>query len=360
MAIEAEYSSVEARILDAGRALESALSSGNRLYVEVAAQELLRVGTAREELPAVANFRDGVAAAEGGTAPGHPDEALAQILSELEIGQTLLTAGAAVEDDAPTAKSRGSLGMALTDLEVDRQRRMVSSPTVNWFRDTAADTPPLEELHADLDACLQQVVMGTTSVTLDAVKGLGSLPASIVQPWLTSAGSLIGEIPKIGSLATLGLKAIRRAVNALLHLVPEPLRDKIAELAGQWWSDSGVTGVVERLLAVGDARNHADSVLTEELADASAREGAAAIRGLTELHQRSTATIRRVLKVLSTLIGPLAASFTAAAAWLYGAAAVGYGGGVCASFWIGRDVLDTGAGWERLEGVQVILARIAT
>jgi hypothetical protein len=156
----------------------------------------------------------------------------------------------------------------------------------------------------------------------------------------------------------LGLRALRRAVSALLRLVPKPLRDKIAQLAKQWWEASGASGLAGRLLGVEEVRRRAAAVLADGRAETGLREAASSIDALSSHHDKAVQTITRVLKLLSTLLGPLTAAFPPAVAWLYGAAAAGFVGAISAAIWIGRDCLDTGSGWERLDGVQVILGRL--
>jgi len=356
--VPSDYELAEAQVIAAGRALELALESGDEFEVQLAAGELLRVGSAREaRQPGVAGFHAEDVDAE----QIDPDVELENILSELEIGHTLVAAGAVVGEPqtsvTPAEEQPTALGDVLDQLEADRRRRLVGPQSTAGFGPTAEpDAPPLGTFRNRMDTCLDQIVTGTKGVAADAVHGLGALPAAIVQPWLAAAGSLVGDIPKVGALAALGLRAIRRALNALLSLVPASWRAKVAELATTWWGEKGLPGIIERILGVEEVRTRADEVLADEPDPQRLRTGAESLQDLTGRHTRSTGIIRKVLKVLTALVGPLAASFAAAAPWLYAAAAAGYGAAVSTSLWIGRDVLDTGAGWERVAGVQVVLA----
>ncbi|MGD9959270.1 hypothetical protein [Nocardioides sp.] len=353
--IQPDYARAEGQVLDAGRALEFALDSGDPFEIQLAARDLLRVTEARESaFGTVAGFRG----EQGAAAQVDPDEELEQILSELQIGQTLLAAGAAVDDGTLQAPA-ASLPEALDQLETERRRRRSTTEvTARFSAEPSEHADPLVLFRGSLDSFLADLTSRTSSVATAAITGLTAIPGSVVQPWLTAAGTLVGEVPKVGALFALGLRALRRAVNALLRLVPQPVRDKVRELAKQWWDESGADGLAGRLLGVEEVRQHAADVLAEAAAATSLREGTAAIEALSGQHDRSIGAIKRILKLLSTLLGPLAASFVAAATWLYGAAAAGFAAGVAAALWIGRDCLDAGAGWERIDGVQVILNRI--
>ena len=60
------------------------------------------------------------------------------------------------------------------------------------------------------------------------------------------------------------------------------------------------------------------------------------------------------------LVAPVLALFPAFGPWIYAAAAIGYLAAMAAAFWIGRDALDAGSWADGIDGVRVILARIAS
>jgi hypothetical protein len=133
-----------------------------------------------------------------------PDVELEHILSELEIGHTLVAAGAVVGEPqtsvTPAEEQPTALGDVLDQLEADRRRRLVGPQSTAGFGPSAEpDAPPLGTFRNRMDTCLDQIVTGTKGVAADAVHGLGALPAAIVQPWLAAAGSLVGDIPKVGA-----------------------------------------------------------------------------------------------------------------------------------------------------------------
>jgi hypothetical protein len=350
----ASHLSGERQLLGAGRALEDALGVEDRFQVELAAQELLRVGQARENsIGSVAGFRSEEIEAEAG-AEADPDAALDQILSELEIGRTLVAAGAAVK-----GSEAAPFSAALDQLEADRQRRVTGVPAEGRFKSgTAATGDPLDAFRACLDEFIDDVVSRTNAVGVQAIKGLTTIPGSVVQPWVGVVTSL-GQIPAVSALTALGLRAVRRAVGALQRLIPEPLREFAVETARKWWDASGAEAVSRRILAVDELKQRASVVLAGTLDDGRLREGIDALDQLDSRHGKTTDTIKRILGVLGSLLGPLVATFTAAAAWLYAAAAAGFFAAVAGAVWIGRDFFDTGAGWERVDGAQRILAGLA-
>lgn len=347
----ASHLSGERQLLGAGRALEDALGSEDPFQVELAAQELLRVGEKRENsIGSVAGFKTDDAEAEAAV-EADPDAELDQILTELEIGRTLVAASVAVKetDTAPFSD-------ALDQLEADGQRRVAGSPAEGHFKaGTAASGVPLDTFRECLDEFADEVVSRTNAVGAQAIKGLTTIPGSVVHPWVAGVATALGQIPAVSALAALGLRAVRRAVGALQRLIPEPLRGLVLDTARKWWDKSGVKGFSRQMLAVDELEKRATEVLAGTLDDSRLREAIDALGLLDSRHAKATDTIIRILGVLGSLLGPLVATFAAAAAWLYAAAAAGFFAAVAGAVWIGRDFLDTGAGWERVDGAQQIL-----
>lgn len=350
------YSGSEAKVLNAGRALADALAGGDPFEIQGAAHALARIGGSWEQTASVSGFRSDSPTPES----FDPDAALDQILSELEVGHTLVAAGKAVDEAVPAEAGAAGLEDALDDLSRDRKRRLAGPPAGGHFAATTDDRPPLVALRSGVDDFLADVVSRTTSVATEAIKGLATLPASVVQPWLTAAGAFVTDAPAVGRLVALGLRAVRRAVNALLRLVPESARAATKKLAAKWWTERGADDVAARLVGLHDVRRRADEILHDGLTSTRLGEAASDVRTLSSRHESSIGTIKRILKVLTAILGPLVAHLAVAAGWLYAAAAAGFVAALSGAIWLGRDCLDTGAGWERLDGVQVILGRVAS
>jgi hypothetical protein len=234
--------------------------------------------------------------------------------------------------------------------------------TWSFTADKYAAQPPLEVFHSRLDAAVDAIVTRTVGTGTEVMKGLASIPVSTVQPWVSSAVSVLGSIPKTGPIVQAGLRAVRRAVAALERLVPDAVRRELRKLADRWQGE-GERGIVEvtarRLLGVSKVDSAAKQALAQHLDDSKLRAGASELDELSARHERTTTVVNRILRVLTSLLGPLVATFAAVAAWLYGAAAFAYVAALIAVLWIGRDCLDTGELWDRARGVRTILAEVA-
>jgi hypothetical protein len=358
---ETNYLSGAARVLWAGRALEDALDLGDEVEVQAAVVELLRVSQARETAGgAVQGFEPG--SADRGV-PTSTDESLALVLTELDLGQTLLTAGHSVgEEGAPEPPA--PLGDILDQLESDGQLiSAVGEPAVWGFTaDKYADQPPLDAFHSCLDEAVDAIVTRTIGVGTDVMTGLASIPVSSVQPWVGSTFSMIDSVPRSGPIVQAGMRAVRRAVVALERLVPDAIRNELRKLADRW-RDEFEGGVVEvtarRLLGVGEVESAASQAFAQHLEDSKLRAGVGELAELSARHERTAKVVNRILRVLGSLLGPLVAAFAVAAAWLCGVAALAYIAALVAALWIGRDCLDTGQVWDRIRGVRTILAEVA-
>jgi hypothetical protein len=285
-------------------------------------------------------------------------------LTELDLGQALLAAGHEVgEAGAPPAAA--VLGHALDRFESDAELLGAGgAPSVLGFAaEDDVGSPPLEVFRSRLDATIGSIVTRTIGVATEAGRGLTSIPAATVQPWLTGAVNALGSFPQVGPIIKAALRAVRRAVIALRQLVPEAMRKELRELIERWWGDRGDRALeiaARGLLAVSEVESAAAGVLTRRLADARLRGATFKLVKLSVRHERTTEIMNRILRTLSSLLGPLAQTFAAAAAWLYGAAALGCLSAVGAAVWIGQDSLDTGGVWERIPGVRTILSEVVT
>jgi hypothetical protein len=366
MAIASQYRAGTASVLRAGQALESAVEIGDEVEIQEAVAELRRAAEARELAGgAVAGFSPSVAPG-GPQAPREVDEALAQVLAELNVGQALLAAGS-VAGERGAQPAPALLPEALESLEeaTRRMERPADAATAG-FRQRKAPPPglPLDVFRDHLPRTVDAIVTRTAGLGKDVVTGLVAIPASAVQPVVVGAVAVVTAIPDVAPLLGAGLRAIQRALQALERLVPAEFVGKLRQWATEWWeqrADPVLDRVVRRLLGTEGVQTAARAALARPgLAEDRLRMGYDRLVELDERHERMTDTVRRIVQVLTKIVGPLAAAFAAVAAWLYGAGAVGYLLALGTAVWVGRDYLDTGALVEVVPGVRAILGQVTT
>ncbi|HEY5785385.1 MAG TPA: hypothetical protein VIT65_11465 [Microlunatus sp.] len=364
MAVAAEYKNGVSSVLWAVRALDCAATSGTEVDAQEAAAELLRVATARESGGGgVQGFR----AADRPVAAANLDvaDSMQEILLELEVGQTLITAGT-VAQEVSTAVEPGALAAAADQL--DESQRALDAPADRasaGFRggDEAPDPDPVVAFPGHLAAAVDGIVSRTVDVGKEVVVGLSAIPAASLAPIAAGAVTALSELPKVGPIIAAGIRAVRRAVTALYELLPAAARDKARELAKQWWGDHGssVTAAAARgllgaeaVVAAGAAALEGRVLDTEKL-----RTARGLLDQLAETHSETAATLERIARVLKAVFG-IATALVILATWVYGAAALGFFFLLGAAVWIGRDYLDAGSLGDRVVGVRAILTEMAT
>jgi len=344
------------KVLRAARALEDVIARRDTAELGPAIHDLVRVGEARES---------GMGSTQGFRSAGAPetstpdvDEELGRVATELGIGQTLIAAGAAVE--TPADREPGplaELSTALDDLEREIHPREQGVSATSAFRRANAPEAPIvtvESVRRNMTSFFGDVVLRTESVGKVAVSGLLVLP-----PGVASLADHLSDVPGVGALTSLGLRAVQRAVEALRRLVPVSVREQIQQLAGTWWDEKGAPGVCRRLLAVGPTERDAIAILDRLTNGPALSTAQTSLDELSDHHAASTRVVDRVVRALRALVAPALALFPAVAPWIYAAAAIGYLAAMAAALWIGRDALDAGSWADGVDGVRVILARIA-
>ncbi len=378
MPVEQVYRTNTQAVLLAARDLEEALDSGDDEVLPSLAGNLLSAALARETGGGVAGFRarDG---APVGPAPGPAtaEEELSLALTELEIGGVLLSGSAAVVSREPeTAPPVGeaapagattpagdvmsALSEAIDNLD-DATTRLAQagSPAVSGL--FGESTPDPEEFFTRLPETVNHIVDRTVGVSRSAVTGLTKIPAAALQPVFTSALSVV---PDVGALAKAGMRAVARALDALARLVPQKLREQVREWAENWWKQregSVFDSVVRKALSAAELDVTIKAALEavqqrDDIPEGALRHGVSRLLEIDERHSRVIKVIERVVGALSRLIGPLVALVPVGAPWFY----LSGGGGLLTSLgiavWIGRDYLDTGVPFERVQGIRTILA----
>jgi hypothetical protein len=372
MAVTAEYRKGVSSVVWAARALDSAVSSGDEVETQEAAAELLRAATARESAGGGAQgFRAAArpAAEAGGDAAGvdvaglDVADTVDEILLELEVGQTLMAAGTIARESGSSAEP-GALTAAADQL--DESQRALAAPAVSATagfrgRDEDLDEDPVEAFPGHLAAAVDGMVNRTVDVGKAVVTGLSTIPAASLTPVAAGAVTALAELPKVGPIIAAGLRAVRRAVNALYELLPAAARDKARELAKQWWGEQGssVTTAAARGLLDAEAVVAAGTAALRRTLDAEkVREAGARLSELAEKHSGTATTLARIARALAAVLA-IAAAVVVLAAWVYGAVALGLFVLLGAAVWVGRDYLDAGSMAGRVVGARRILEEMA-
>lgn len=371
MSVQHVYRSSAQAVLLAARDLEEALDASDEEDIPSLAANLLSVALARESSGVVAGFLSSTtASADAVSEPATAEEELSLALTELEIGGVLLSGSAAVGlrgtepgtlpgTAAPAIDLTATLGEAVDNLQ-DSTARLAdagSAAVTGLFSERKSDP---EEFFTQLPETVGHIVDRTVEVGRAAVTGLTRIPAAQLQPVFTSALSLI---PDVGALARAGMRAVRRAIDALAGLVSAELLSQVREWAKQWWEQhvEGVfDGVIRRALSVAGLEAAMKTTLAAarqrpELPDGPLLQGISRLQEIDERHSRVIKIIGRIVSALSRLIGPLVALLPAAALWIY----LSGGGGLLTALgvavWVGRDSLGTGVPFGRAQGVGAVL-----
>jgi hypothetical protein len=364
MAIASQYRSGTASILRAGRALESAFEIGEEVEIQQAVAELRRAAEARElGGGAVAGFASAAVPTE--PPEEEADETLAQVLAELNVGETLLAAGS-VAGERDAQRSPALLSDALGSLqEATSRMEPAAEAAIAGFgpRRSRPPGPALDVFRDFLPQTVDTIVRRTAGLGSDVVTGLVAIPASALQPVVAGAVAATTTLPDAGPLVAAGLRAVQRTLQALQRLIPGEFVGALRDWAKQWWdqhADPVVDRVVRGLLGAEGVKTAArDALARPGLSDDRLRSGYDRLVEVDERHERTIETVRKIVRILTRLVGPLAALFAAVAAWLYGIGAVGYLLALGAGVWVGRDYLDTGGLAAAIPGVRAILAEVA-
>lgn len=373
MPVDSAYRNKVKAVLLAARTLDETLPSGDADEVAALANSLLSSALSRESGGTVAGFHGdeppGDAAAGAAAGPITAAEELSLALTELELGEVLLTSAAAAA--ARQQEDRVQAGLALGDA-IDRLEFAAddlgrpNGPVVSGF--LGARQPSPEAFFDQLPETVTGIVTRTAELGVATVKGLAKIPAAQLQPAFGTAWGIaepaLGALPGVSALARAGARAIARALRALARLVPEKLRQQVPGWAKDWW-EQHAKEVAQDLARRALSAAEIDAFIAQAVADAkersdldgSLRDGCSRLVELDGQHARTVKVIERIVEVLSRLVGPLALVFPPAAPWVY---ASGGGGMVTAlgvSVWLGRDYLDTGVPFERVPGVRLIVTQ---
>jgi len=356
--------SVDVRqIAEGARALVTALdrSAADRAVAEA---ELEQVALAW------ASKADATPGFAGGREPGveqPPEERLAAIAEDLDVAQLLLAAGLATGEVADDGGGRPLLVSSIARLEDEADALRRSGGADAGFTGARAAGDLARGPVVGVEACQQAVgtvVDGTLTVLEEAWQRLRELPPDVAVKALEAAGAVLDVAPQVGRFVRMGLQAIKRALLALLELLPAKAKDAVRNQARAWWAESGDDvrrTVVARLLSAQEAevsltRDQLTGVPEAELGRALDR-----LALLTSRFQGVVETFGRVLRALAAAVAiatVVAVVVAAVAMWVPLAAAAGYALAAGSVIVLARDYLDTGSPMARVDGVQSILSDI--
>lgn len=361
MADAEEYRAGATSVLWAGQALLNAVEIGDEVDVQAAVAELLRAAKARESPGgAVQGFLPSALTADT-TALSDGDEMLAQVLTELNVGQALMAA-AGVTGEGGARSDTVLLSDTLDSLQdaAERMTRRRDPGTASFVdRKPAPAGSPLELFREHVPRATDAIVARTVAIGKDVVTGLIAIPASAAAPVIVGAAALAPALPDVGSLVQSGVRALERALRALEQLVPAALVEQLRQWAREWWeqrADSFLDRVARALLAADELDPVVAAAFARSgLADERLRTGYHRLVELDRQHERVTDTLRRIVRALARILGPVAALLAAAAAWLYGVGVLGYMLALGCAVWVGRDYLGTGRLIEVVPGIRTIV-----
>lgn len=308
--------------------------------------------------------------------PELTDDLLATAAADLDIGSLLVSAGVAA-DEVGIGPGPGTTvhidGRRLFDETIDRidldaqaaRREVVSSggdigEPLQGFGSAGGGPVSPAQCRTAFEDGLAAIVDRTLEVFREIWAQIRSLGPQQLVTALDSAGDLLGAVPQVGRLVALGVKALRRGLEALLSLVPEGIRAWSRRVVETLASESGEgfsrAAVAKALAAETVARQIAGGRWDEVSAEA-ATTARTRIEGLVTGFAAIAATFTRLLRALAAAgsLAGLLAFLAPLAAWLTGATAAGCALAAGAVVVIARDHLDTEELLGRVVGMRSIL-----
>jgi hypothetical protein len=309
--------------------------------------------------------------------PELTDDLLATAAADLDIGSVLLSAGVAADEVAigPAGGTTVQVnGRRLFDQTLDRVELDARAATVRELRSPAggaggplqgfgaAPAGPVspEECRTAFEDGLAAIVDRTLEVFQEIWGQIRSLGPQQLVTAFDSVGDLLGAMPQVGRLVALGVKAMRRGLEALLGLMPEGIRDWSRRTIDRLTSESAdgfSHAAVARALAAETVARQIACGRWDELSVEAAATARRGLEGLVEGFAAIAAMFTRLLRALAAAgsLAGLLAFLAPLAAWLTGATAAGCALAAGAVLVIARDHLDTEELVGRVVGMRSIL-----
>jgi hypothetical protein len=305
------------------------------------------------------------------------EDALASIVTDLEVANVLLAAGRTLGEKGPVAepvlldealaKLRTSasaveefLPEPLQDV-AETGRFGFSETTSATIRQGSADlATAIAAFKSRAEETLTLLIEESEGVVVDVLKATGKLDPQKVLEALGMLGEAGAQLPKIGRLIRQGLRKLQGAINALVQLLGNDALTKIKEKLQEVWTDlqagKQASGVLEWAYAVASTRARLTETLGAEDLDLVALDaGSEELQRLQAKFKEHAGLLRGALAavtLLGTIVvwggwvaGPPLALATAFALVLIVAAVV----------LIGMDYADSGSVLRRVRGVGEII-----
>ena len=306
-------------------------------------------------------------AASGETAAAElpPEDRLAVVASDLDVAGVLLAAGIAADEVETGADGRQMLRSSVDRL--DEQTTATVAPggaTLGFAAPAQADEPaadPHATFAATLASTVDAVVEGTLAVLQEAWQRLRKLAPDVLPEALAALDAILDAAPQVGRLVRLGLQALKRALLALLDLMPEAAKDRVRACASEWWGQQGDATerkAVAWLVAAQKAKGALQAVDIPSVGADLLGNAEVQLRALGDRFSKLSKAFGRVLAALAAAVAVaalIAAVVTVVAAWVPLAAAAGYSLAAGSVILFARDYLDTGGFPARVNGVQQII-----
>ncbi len=375
-------------ILLAGQDLQEALAEDDPLAVELAVSEMEQAYTRYDQagdayrlfmLGRLGTTRSAVQAERVST------DALASLVTDLQVAYVLIAAGEAVGETAPSAPRTRTMAVAPPPLaealraldETTRQlRRPLAAPiteppppTRGLFRPARVTT--IEPVHSRNRAeavqtfrttatdTLEQLVSGVREAIMACIEALTNLDQETLLRALRLLGVELQQIPDVGRLVRLGVDRLRKAIDALIAWLGEEaleqIKDKMEEFLRRWLSKEQlevglryVLNVEATQALIQEAASRQE--LSQEQFDTISTE----LKALEARFEDHVGLLTQAAKAVTVVGGLLTTSLGAQAALL---SATAYTGITAWAVGMGIDYVDSGRILDRVEGVGKIIRR---
>lgn len=215
-----------------------------------------------------------------------PEDVFANVLTDLQVGNVLLTAGQTLQGEAGDASQRAHLDDALSELEntsVTLESALAPAgggATSRRFNFSEDETEPVTIKSATPEAAkktygqhadetLDSLVKETYTVTLSVVEALKKLsPADVLSALQNLGGPIRTASTFVLKLINQGIEKIKGAIETLIRFVGNDAIIKVKEKIEEFWNnidheDLGES-LVARVLGVADTKKHVKETLAAE------------------------------------------------------------------------------------------------
>lgn len=221
-------------------------------------------------------------------------DALASLVTDLQVARVLLAAGEAVGETGPPTREARAVATAVPLLEealraLDETTRQLRRPLaepiskpppptrglVRPAREVAIEpvqSSSLEEAKATFSTTasdtLEHLVAGVRRAVMACIEALTELDQQTILRALRMLGVELQEIPDVGRLIRLGVDRVRKAIDALVAWLGdealEQLKERLEEILRRWLSEDQIEIGLRRVLRVEETRSLIQEALTRD------------------------------------------------------------------------------------------------